>query len=74
MEHLQHFGLNDDPFRSDPMERYQVDLSPQSDALRRVDRAVRQRRSLVVLSGAAGAGKSGVLRRLYEELEELRRR
>jgi MSHA biogenesis protein MshM len=70
VEHLQHFGLKDDPFRHDPLERYQLDVASQHDALRRVDRGVRQARCLVVVSGGVGAGKSTILRKLYEELEE----
>ena len=70
MEHLQYFGLNDDPFRSDPLERFQLEIRSQQDALRRVDRGVRQSRSLIVVSGAVGSGKSTVLRKLYEDLEE----
>jgi type II secretory pathway predicted ATPase ExeA len=70
VEHLQHFGLNDDPFRHDPIERYQLDVPSQHDALLRVDRGVRQARCLVVVSGGVGAGKSTILRKLYEELEE----
>ena len=70
MEHLQHFGLNDDPFRNDPLERFQLEVPSQEQALRRVDRGVRQSRSLVLVAGDVGAGKSSVLRKLYEELEE----
>lgn len=70
MDHLHHFGLNEDPFRSDPLERFGVASSVQADALRRVDRAVRQTRGVVALLGGVGSGKTTIARRLYEELEE----
>ena len=70
MEHLHHFGLADDPFRSDAADKFDVELPSQQDALARLDRGVRQGRGLVVLSGAVGAGKTRVARRLYDGLEE----
>lgn len=70
MEHLHHFSLSEDPFRSDAAEKFDVDLPSQRDALARLDRAVRQNRGLVVLVGAVGAGKTWVARRLYDALEE----
>ncbi|MEM7412952.1 MAG: AAA family ATPase [Myxococcota bacterium] len=70
MEHLRHFQLVEDPFRSDPLDKFDVRLPSQEDALARIDRAVRQGRGLVVLSGGVGSGKTRVVRRLYEELEE----
>ena len=70
MEHLHHFGLADDPFRNDHHEKFTVETPSQTDALRRLDRGVRQARSLMALIGGAGAGKTMVARKLYEELEE----
>jgi len=70
MKHLQQLGLSDDPFRNDHHEKFNVDSASQSDALRRLDRAVRQGRGLAVLIGAVGSGKTQVARRLYEDLEE----
>jgi type II secretory pathway predicted ATPase ExeA len=70
MKHLRQLGLSEDPFRNDHHEKFNVDSASQSDALRRLDRAVRQGRGLTVLIGAVGSGKTQVARRLYEELEE----
>jgi type II secretory pathway predicted ATPase ExeA len=70
LEHLHHFGLADDPFRSDAGDKFDVELSSQQDALARLDRGVRQGRGLVVLVGGVGAGKTRVARRLYDGLEE----
>ena len=70
MEHLKHFGIGDDPFCNESLESFQLELSPQTDALRRVERGVRQGRRLVLLVGGVGCGKTTVARRLYDELEE----
>ena len=70
MEHLHHFLLSEDPFRSDAVEKFDVDLPSQRDALARLDRAVRQGRGLIVLIGGVGTGKTRVARRLYDGLEE----
>lgn len=70
MEHLQHFRLAEDPFRSDPLEKFETDLPSQRDALARLDRGVRQGKGLVLLLGGVGSGKTRVARRLYEDLEE----
>jgi type II secretory pathway predicted ATPase ExeA len=70
MEHLQHFGLADDPFRNEPRLEFFFESVPHRDALRRLDRGVRQSKSLCVLIGNAGSGKTMVARRLLEDLEE----
>jgi type II secretory pathway predicted ATPase ExeA len=70
VEHLHHFGLADDPFRNDHHDKFAVETPSQTDALRRLERGVRQARSLMALIGGAGAGKTMVARKLYEELEE----
>lgn len=70
MDYLHHFGLNDDPFRNDHLDRFIAEIPSQTQALRRLDRGVRQGRGLVVLVGGVGSGKTVVARRLYEDLEE----
>ena len=70
MEHLQHFGLADDPFRNEPRLEFFFETLPHHDALRRLDRGVRQSKSLCVLIGDTGSGKTMVARRLLENLEE----
>ncbi len=70
MEHLQHFGLVDDPFRNEPRLEFFFETVPHRDALRRLDRGVRQSKSLCVLIGDVGSGKTMVARRLLEDLEE----
>jgi general secretion pathway protein A len=70
MEHLHHFGLADDPFRNEPRLEFFFETAPHRDALRRLDRGVRQAKSLCVLIGEPGSGKTIVARRLLEDLEE----
>jgi general secretion pathway protein A len=70
VEHLHHFGLAEDPFRSDAADKFDVALPSQQDALARLDRGVRQGRGLIVLIGGVGAGKTRVARHLYDGLEE----
>ena len=70
MEHLRHFQLSDDPFRNEPLPGMWLETPPHEDALRRIDRGVRQARGLMVLMGEGGAGKTLLLRRLLEQLEE----
>jgi type II secretory pathway predicted ATPase ExeA len=70
VDHLHHFGLAEDPFRNDHYEKFTVETPSQAEALRRLDRGVRQARGLMALIGGVGAGKTMVARKLYEELEE----
>ena len=70
MEHLHHFGLSEDPFRNDHLERFLHESPPQRDAQRRLERAVRQGRGLALLTGPVGSGKTTVARALFESLEE----
>ncbi|MDJ0852877.1 MAG: AAA family ATPase [Myxococcota bacterium] len=70
MEHLQHFGLSEDPFQNEPRLRDFQELEPHRIAIRRLERGLRQHRGLLVLTGELGAGKTMVVRRLLESLEE----
>ncbi len=70
MEHLQHFGLPQDPFRNDPDLRAYIETREHTDALRRLERGVRQWKGLCLLVGEVGAGKTMVARQLFEALEE----
>jgi type II secretory pathway predicted ATPase ExeA len=70
VEHLQHFGLNADPFRNEPLLSLFLATAPHRDALRRLERGVRQAKGLSLLVGEVGAGKTMVVRRLLESLEE----
>ncbi|HEX9814567.1 MAG TPA: AAA family ATPase [Myxococcota bacterium] len=70
MEHLHHFQLSGDPFRNEPLLRSYFDSEPHQGALKRLERAVRQGKGLCVLTGETGSGKTMVVRRLLECLEE----
>ena len=70
MEHLQHFGLSEDPFRNEPRLREFFATPVSQGALARLDRGLRQSKGLMVLTGGVGAGKTMLLRQLLENLEE----
>jgi type II secretory pathway predicted ATPase ExeA len=70
VEHLHHFQLSGDPFRNEPLLKSYFASEPHQGALRRLERAVRQGKGLCVLTGATGSGKTMVVRRLLECLEE----
>jgi general secretion pathway protein A len=70
VEHLHHFKLVEDPFRNEPLLRFLFETPQQQEALRRLDRAVRQAKGLCVLTGDVGSGKTIAVRELLENLEE----
>jgi type II secretory pathway predicted ATPase ExeA len=70
VEHLHHFELAEDPFRSDASDKFDVVLPSQQEAIARLDRAVRQGKGLILLVGGVGAGKTRVARQLFDALEE----
>lgn len=72
MEHLQHFGLSRDPFLKDPVPALHFDSDTAMDAERRLLRGCLQRRGLGLLSAGIGLGKSTVVRRLLEQLDDER--
>ena len=70
MEHLQHFGLSHDPFINEPDLRFYFESAPHRDAQLRVERAIRQRKGLTLLTGDDGMGKTLLARRILDALEE----
>jgi len=70
VDHLRHFGLTEDPFRDEPRPRDFFETHPAREALLRIERGLRQGRGLGVVSGEPGSGKSMLLRRLLDGLEE----
>jgi type II secretory pathway predicted ATPase ExeA len=70
VEHFHHFKLSGDPFRNEPLLKSYFECQPHQGALQRLERAVRQGKGLCVLTGETGSGKTMVVRRLLECLEE----
>lgn len=70
MEHLHHFGLNQDPFSNEPDLRVYFESASHRDAQRRVERGLRQHKGLTLLTGEGGMGKTLLARRVLEALEE----
>jgi len=70
LEHLRHFGLTDDPFRNEPQPGAYLQTQAHGDALLRIERGARQAKGFTLLLGASGAGKTMILRQLYDKLEE----
>ena len=58
MEHLHHFGLSLDPFSNEPDLRFFFQSSSHRDGQRRVERGLRQRKGLTLLTGESGMGKT----------------
>ena len=70
MEYLGHFGLSRDPFSNETVPPVFVESTPHVAAQKRLLHALAQRRGLTLLVGDAGTGKSLLLRRLLDQLEE----
>ena len=70
MEHLHHFGLMQDPFSNEPDLRFYFESESHRDAQRRVERGLRQRKGLTLLTGDGGMGKTLLARRILDALEE----
>lgn len=70
MEHLQHFGLAQDPFSNEPDLRFFFESASHRDAQRRVERGLRQHKGLTLLTGEGGMGKTLLARRILDSLEE----
>lgn len=70
MEHLQHFGLTQDPFSNESDLRLYFESPSHRDAQRRVERGLRQHKGLTLLTGEGGTGKTLLARRILDGLEE----
>jgi len=70
VEHLQHFGLSQDPFRNESDLRFYFDSAAHREPERRIVRSLRQNKGLTILTGEGGSGKTLLSRRILESLEE----
>jgi type II secretory pathway predicted ATPase ExeA len=70
VEHLRRFGLSRDPFSNETVPPVFVEATAHTAAQQRLVHALAQRRSLTLLVGEPGTGKSLLLRRLLDALEE----
>lgn len=69
MEHLERFGLERDPFRSESQLEFWFGSPGHVGAGKRLRRCVEQGKELCVLVGPVGSGTTTVLRALFEQLD-----
>ncbi len=69
MEHLEHFGLAQDPFRNEVQLEFWFASRGHVDVGRRLRRCVEQGKELCVLVGEVGSGTTTVARALIEQLD-----
>jgi type II secretory pathway predicted ATPase ExeA len=72
VDYLRHFGLERDPFGSDPMLGFHFDCPRQQDVEQRLLRGPLQAKGLSVLIGGYGSGKTTLLRRVVAALPDER--
>jgi len=72
VEHLSHFGLDQDPFVNAPRVEDWCALPSHVDAQRRLARGLAQGKALLSLVGDSGSGKTTLVRHLLESLDEAR--
>jgi type II secretory pathway predicted ATPase ExeA len=70
MEHLQFFQLPADPFQNDADERFYYESAPQKRARLRLLRGIHQKKSLSILVGGPGLGKTTLAHVLLRTLED----
>ena len=69
MEHLERFGLSQDPFRNDSQLDFYFESASHGHAKQRLLRCLRQGKELCVLIGEVGSGTTTLARVLFEELD-----
>lgn len=69
MEHLKFFDLPSDPFQNEADERFYYESAPQKRARLRLMRGIQQRKSLSVLVGGPGLGKTTLAHSILRSLE-----
>src|SRR5262249_57142838 len=70
MDILNHFHLNEHPFRLGPDPRFLYFSDQVKEALAKCQYMARERVGPIYLYGQIGSGKTSILRRLYDELSQ----
>jgi general secretion pathway protein A len=70
MDVLQYFHLNEQPFRIGPDPRYLYLSDQVKEAIAKCEYMARERIGPIYIYGPIGAGKTSLLRRLYERLSQ----
>ncbi len=70
MDILEHFQLNEHPFRISPDPRFLYLSDQVKEALAKVQYMTRERIGPLYMYGPIGSGKTSILRRLYQQLHE----
>ena len=70
MDVLQYFQLNEQPFRIGPDPRFLYLSDQVKEAIAECEYMARERIGPIYIYGPIGAGKTSVLRRLYERLSQ----
>ncbi len=68
MDVLQYFRLNEQPFRIGPDPRFLYLSDQVKEAIAKCEYMARERIGPIYIYGPIGAGKTSILRRLYERL------
>lgn len=69
MEHLERFGLSQDPFRNEPQLDFYFESEAHAHAKQRLLRCLRQGKELCVLVGEVGSGTTTLARALFDQLD-----
>ncbi|MEM9115273.1 MAG: AAA family ATPase [Myxococcota bacterium] len=70
MDHLNHHGLEREPFSNAPVGRFYFDCEDHRQAVLRLNHTLRSMRGLALVVGEIGAGKTTLARRLLDALPE----
>src|SRR5713226_5036202 len=70
MDILEHFDLNESPFRLGPDPRFLYFSDQVKEALAKCEYMARERIGPIYIYGPIGSGKTSILRRLYELLRQ----
>jgi general secretion pathway protein A len=72
MNHVEYFGLSQEPFSNAPVSRLYYNSVQHAEALARLTYAVEAMKGLALLVGQIGAGKTTLARRMLDSLPEER--